>query len=143
MDDYYRPCNFTNIPGYPHDLLDDSTMNKLPIFQGNIAINVEVHKKKFNTFVQRYAHAAAYNCEDVRMRLFVLSLEDNALDQFHEKADIAFGSLRALADAFKDRFGDKREGKYLVEELNTIKKRENEIVEEFKTVRDTHIDFNE
>lgn len=65
------------------------------------------------------------------MRLVVLSLEDNAIEWFHDKADNAFDSLRALTDAFKDKFGDKREGKYLVKELNTIKKRENEIVEEF------------
>lgn len=45
------------------------------------------------------------------MKLFVLSLKDNALEWFHDKADNAFDSLRALTDAFKDKFGDKREGK--------------------------------
>jgi len=65
------------------------------------------------------------------MKLFVLSLEDNALDRFHDKANNAFDSLRTLTNAFKDKFGDKTEGKYLVKDLNTIKKKENEMVEEF------------
>ena len=48
--------------------------------------------------------------------------------------------------AFKDKYGDKREGKYLVKEFNTIKKRENEIVEEFnqrfnKILRDMTRDY--
>lgn len=121
MGDYYRPCNFTNVQGYPHNLLDEPTMRKLPTFQGNNSINLEAHLKNFNTFVQRFTHSTAYNHEDVRMKFFVLSLEDNALDWFHDKADNAFDLLRALTDAFKDKYGDKREGKYLVKELNTIK----------------------
>jgi len=73
----------------------------------------------------------AYNHEDVKMTLFVLKLEEVAFNWFHNKPDNAFDSLRDLTDAFKDKFGNKREGKYLVKEHNSIKKRENEIVEEF------------
>ena len=68
------------------------------------------------------------------MKLFVLSLEDDALDWFQDKADNAFDSLRSLLDAFRDKYGDKREGKYLVKEFNIIKKRENETVEEFNQI---------
>lgn len=64
--------------------------------------------------MQRFAHSIAYKHEDVRMKLFVLSLTDNVLDWFHDKADNAFDSLRALTNAFKNKYGDKREGKYLV-----------------------------
>jgi len=38
--------------------------------------------------------------------------------------------LKGLTNAFKDKFGDKREGKYSVKELNSIKKMENETMEE-------------
>lgn len=79
------------------------------------------------------------------MKLFVLSLEDDALQWFQDKLDNTFVSLQWFQDkpdntfdsfqdltgAFKDKFGDKRKGKYLVKELNSIKKRENETVEEF------------
>lgn len=102
--DYYRPCSFANIQGYPHDLPNDSAMNKLPTFQGNNAMNAEAYIKKFNTSLQRYTHAAAYNHEDVRMKLFVLSLEDEALDWFHDEPNNYFNSLQALIDAFKDKY---------------------------------------
>jgi len=65
------------------------------------------------------------------MNLFVLLLEDVSLDWFLDKPNNVFDSLQSLTNAFKDKFWDKREGKYLVKELNSIKKRENETVEEF------------
>jgi len=54
--DYYSPCSFANIQGYPHDLLDDSAINKIPTFWGNNYINVEAHIKKFNMFLEIDAH---------------------------------------------------------------------------------------
>lgn len=134
MGDFYKPCNFTNIQGYPHDLPTESTISKLPLFQGNNVINVESHIKNFNFFIQRYTHATTYNHKDVRMKLFVVSLEDDALDWFQDKASNSFDSLRSLLDAFRDKYGDKREGKYLVKEFITIKKRKNETVEEFNQI---------
>lgn len=65
------------------------------------------------------------------MKLFVLSLENDALQWFQNKPDNAFDSSQALTNAFKNILRDKREGKYLGKELNSIKKRENEIIEEF------------
>lgn len=47
------------------------------------------------------------------------------------QADNSFDSLRTLLNAFRDKYGDKREGKFLVKEFNTIKKKENEMVVEF------------
>jgi len=70
-------------------------MNKLPIFEGNNAVNIDAHIRKFTTFIQRYAHVTAYNHEDVRMKLFVLSLEDDALQWFYDKPDNASDSLQA------------------------------------------------
>ena len=57
-------------------------MNKLPIFEGNNVINVEEHIKKFIVFLQIYTHSTNYNHEDVRMKLFVLSIEGVALTGF-------------------------------------------------------------
>lgn len=128
--DFYRPCNFTNIQGYPHNL-PDVDIDKIPLFQGNKAINDGAHIKNFTSFILRHTHAAQYNHEDVRMKLFVLSLEDDALQWFLDKPDNAFDSLQTIFNSFKDKYGDKREGKYLFKELNSIKKRENERVEEF------------
>lgn len=44
MGDFYGPYNFTNIHGYPHDLPNESTMNKLPSFGGNNVVNAEEHR---------------------------------------------------------------------------------------------------
>jgi hypothetical protein len=38
MGDQYKPCNFTNIQGYPHPL-PDKAIEKSPIFQGNNVIS--------------------------------------------------------------------------------------------------------
>jgi len=57
------------------------------------------------------------------MKLFVLSLESSAIDWFYDKANNFFDSLRTILNAFRDKYVDKREGKFLVKECNTIKKK--------------------
>lgn len=65
---------------------------------------------------------------------FFLSLEKDALQLFQDKPNNTFDFLQALTSTLKDKFEDKREGKYLVKELNSIKKRKNETVEEFNQI---------
>ena len=79
----------------------------------------------------KYARGVDYNHEDVKMSLFVLSLEEDALDWFTEKLDNSFNSLQSIINAFKDKYGDKREERRLVKAINVIKKKENETIEEF------------
>jgi len=59
----------------------------LPCFQGNNAISVDAHLKAFGSKVGKYTRASSNNHEDVRMSLFVLILEKDALDWFTEKRD--------------------------------------------------------
>lgn len=129
MDDLYLPCNFSNIQGYPRDL-PTTGMDKLSSFQGNNAVIVKDHLNRFRHFINKWGSANVAH-EDVRMKLFVLSLEEDALKWFTKRPDHSFNSLQALTNAFKDRFGDKREESHLVKALCIIKKKENETVEEF------------
>lgn len=55
-------------------------IEKLPSFQGNNAISAKTHIRNFNLCITKWYNNA--NHEDVKMRLFVLALEVDALDWF-------------------------------------------------------------
>jgi hypothetical protein len=48
LDNLFKPLNFANINGYPHDVLEDD-IDKLPSFQGNNAISARDHWREFMT----------------------------------------------------------------------------------------------
>ena len=56
------------------------------------------------------------------MSLFILTLEQDALEWFIEKLDNSFDSFESILNAFKDKFGDKREDRQLVKAISAIKK---------------------
>jgi hypothetical protein len=53
------------------------------------------------------------------MKLFVLSLEEDASDWYEDCADNKFKTLKDLLDAFTERWGDKRDHRHLLAALNT------------------------
>ena len=120
--DIFSPCKFANIRGYPNDTPKHG-MDKLPIFQGDNAISANSHLKAFSSWLGKYARSADFNHEDVKMTLFVLSLEGDALYWFTEKPQNSFDSLQSIVNAFKEKYGDKREGRHLVKAISIIKKR--------------------
>ena len=77
MDDLCKPCDFSNIVGYSH-ALPNKAIEKLPSFQDFNAISAKSHITKFNQCIAKWCNASNY--EDVKMRLFVLSLEDDAME---------------------------------------------------------------
>jgi hypothetical protein len=74
---------------------------------------------------------AAHDYEDVKKKLFVLSLEDDASNWYEDKPDNSFKTLKELIDAFTEKWGEKREHRHLLAALNTTKKNENETMDEF------------
>jgi hypothetical protein len=60
-----------------------------------------------------------------------LSLEEDAFDWFIGQDDNKFNTINDLVNAFLERWGDKKEHRHLLAELHTIKKKENETMEEF------------
>ena len=57
------------------------------------------------------------------MKLFVLSLEEDALDWFTEQDDDKFKTLQEIIDAFTERWGDKTEAQFLLANLHASQKR--------------------
>ena len=125
----FRPCNFANIQGYPHNM-PQKGMNKLPVFQGNDAVSVKSHLFAFNNWWNKFA-VTNNNFDDVKMKTFVLTFGEDVHDWFTEKPDNSFDTFESIVAAFKEKYGDKREDRHLVREISTIKKKENETIEEF------------
>ena len=73
MTEFYKPLDFSQIAGTPHDIPNDD-IKKLPIFQGNNAITAKSHLRKFEKHLVSYCNDAAHNHEYVKMNLFSLSL---------------------------------------------------------------------
>ena len=128
MEDLYKPCDFSSIQGYPHAILDKA-LEKLPSFQGNNAISAKNHLRNFNACIAKWC--TNHNHEDTKMKLFILSLEEDALDWFLEHDDNIFDSLKGIVDAFNERYGNRREDRHLLAALYASQKRENETMEEF------------
>ena len=79
MDDLFSPFDFSAIAGYPNALLEKA-LEKLPTFQGNNAISAKTHIKAFSLCINKWCNAAQHNHQDVKMKLFALSLEEEAFD---------------------------------------------------------------
>jgi hypothetical protein len=73
----------------------------------------------------------AHDHEDVKMKLFVLSLEDDASDWYEVMPNNSFKTLKDLLDSFTEKWGEKRDHRHLLAALNTIRKNENETMDEF------------
>jgi ribonuclease HI len=89
----------------------------------------------------------AHDHEDVKMKLFVLSLEDDASDWYEDMPKNKFKTLKDLLDAFTEKWGEKRDHCHLLAALNTIRKNENETMDEFnkklnELVSGMHTDIN-
>lgn len=75
--DMYAPCNFSNILGYPN-ALPSVGIDKLPSFQGDNAISVNLYLRDFSIWMAKYARSPDFDHEDVRMTLFILTLGGDA-----------------------------------------------------------------
>jgi len=108
MNDSFAPCDFTNISGYPNFILDEAieAIEELPSFLGNNAISIETHLTNFHLCVSKWCHDI--NHENVKMRLFIFSLDGKAMDWFIELLANSFDSLESIIDVFEEKYGDER-----------------------------------
>jgi hypothetical protein len=82
MDDYFSPLDSSNINGYPH-AIPEKDIEKLTSFQGNNAIIDKAHIKAFSLCINKWCKwcsGATHNHRDIKMKLFSLSLEEDASD---------------------------------------------------------------
>jgi hypothetical protein len=61
--------------------------------------------------------------EDVKMTLFVYSLEGDALEWFTDFPADKFSTLEEILDEFRKRWGDQKEHRFQLNALTTIGKR--------------------
>ena len=127
MDNAYAPLDFLAINGYPH-VISEKSLDKLSYFQGNNVVSARSHIKYFTHCINKWC---GNTHEDVKMKLFVLSLEKDALDWFTELYDNKIKTTKELIDSFTEIWGERKEHSNLLANLNSIMKNENETMEEF------------
>jgi hypothetical protein len=104
MDDLYKPCDFSAISGYPH-VIPEKALEKLPSFQSNNVVDARRHVTKFSYYIHKWCYNALH--EDVMMKLFILSFDDDDLDWFMELKDNQIKTVKELIEAFKEKWRDK------------------------------------
>jgi hypothetical protein len=128
MDDYLSTIDFTKINNYPRNLLEKA-IEKLSPFHGNNVVSAKSHIKAFSSCINKWCSGAAHNHHDVKLKLFALSLDEDAFDWFFGLDDNKFKTISELIEAFTERWRDKKENCHLLVALHTIKKNENETMD--------------
>jgi hypothetical protein len=144
MATFLSPLKFAAIQGAPHDV-PEKAIDKLPIFHGNNVVSAQAHISCFRQCIDKYCRG--HSEEDVKMTLFVYSLEGNVVDWFEDFPANKFGTLKLLIDEFRKRWGDQKEHHFQLGALTTSHKKENETVVEFNEkfsnlVKNLHRDVN-
>ena len=134
MGTLFKPLDYAAIIGQPHNIPDKS-IEKVPSFCGNDVITAKSHLLDFTQCYNKWCHNV--NHEDVKMRLFSLSLEADAFEWFTSLDDDGIKTFQDFETAFNKRWGDKKDKRHLLAALTNNKKKENETIEEFnKKFRD-------
>jgi len=92
MTSCLSPLNLVAIQGAPHDV-PEKAIDKLPIFHGNNAISAKSHIASFDKCLLKYCKG--HNKEDVKMTLFVFSLEGDVGEWFSDFPANKFATLNA------------------------------------------------
>ena len=130
MSIFLRPLNFAAIQGSPHQV-PEKAIDKLPTFQGNNAISAKSHIISFQRCVDVFCRG--HDEEDVKMTLFVYSLEGDVVEWFTDFSAAKFSTLKEILNEFRKRWGDQKEHRFQLAALTTSQKKENETVVEFNT----------
>jgi uncharacterized protein YjiS (DUF1127 family) len=128
MSMFMRPLNFAAIQGAPH-AIPDKAIEKLPCFSGNNVVSAHSHIVSFELCVDKWCYG--HDEEDVKMRLFVFSLEGDAAEWFSDQDPNKFSTLAEIVKAFRERWGDQKENRFLLAALSSSQKKENETMDEF------------
>jgi hypothetical protein len=83
--------------------------------------NANSHIKAFWQCINKWCDAHIH--DDVLMKFFVLSLEEDAYDWFHDSDDYKFKTIQGLIHAFSKRWGDRHEYFHWLDALDSIKRK--------------------
>ncbi|KAH9324610.1 hypothetical protein KI387_004788 [Taxus chinensis] len=114
--------------GYPNVVPQD-VINRMPKFQGNNAITIDQHLNIFVNMMEDFE----IKFEDVYIKLFIHTLEEDAQDQFKYLLDNSIDSWKKMKNAFILQYGDKKYPRFLLSEFEIIKNNPNEFVHDFNT----------
>ncbi|KAH9311125.1 hypothetical protein KI387_026160, partial [Taxus chinensis] len=71
--------------------------------------------------------------EDVYIKLFIHTLEEDARDWYKSLPDNSIDSWTEMKNAFRLQYGDKTDPRFLLSKFENIKKNPNESVHDFNT----------
>ena len=132
MTELFKPLDFSQIAGAPHNISNDA-IKKFPKFEGNNAITAKSHLRNFEKHLVSYYNDSTHDHDDVKMKLFSLSLEDDAEEWYFDLGDDSYKTLTEFLEGFKKKWGKKKEPRHLLAALHNIKKMENETMDELNT----------
>ena len=104
MNDLYKPIDFSAISGYPH-LIPEKAIENLPCFQNDNVIDVIRHVQRVSHCFYKWCCNALY--QDVGMKLFILSFDDDDLDWFTKLKDKKIRTYKELTKAFMEKWKEK------------------------------------
>jgi hypothetical protein len=129
MDGFYNPIDFSKIIGYPHELPEAAIENSPAFRNGD---NANSHIKAFWQCINKWCDAHIH--EDVLMKLFVMTLEDDAYDWFHDLEDYKFKTIQGLIHAFLERWGDRHKDFHWLDASTTPIKKLTEVIKATKFI---------
>jgi hypothetical protein len=104
MDDLYKPIDFSAISGYPH-VIPENAIENLPCFQSNNIVDARRHVQRVSHCFNKWCCNTLY--EDVGMKLFILSFDDDDLDWFTKLKDKQIRTYKELTNAFMEKWKEK------------------------------------
>jgi hypothetical protein len=99
----------------------------MPKFTGEEDITIEEHLVSFYSYVDNLN----IENEDVWMRVFVQSLDGEAMKWFRGLTPGSIVGIEALDDVFLRKWGDKNDFMYYITEFGSLKRKEGESVSDF------------
>ena len=79
MGTLFKPLDYSVVIGQPHNI-PDKAIEKIPSFHGNDVVTAKSHLLGFTQCYNKWCHNM--NLEDIKMRLFTLSLKVDAFEWF-------------------------------------------------------------
>jgi hypothetical protein len=124
----YKALDMSRIQGYPHNL--PNKFDKwLPKFSGNNVIIVEDHITHFYNSLG--VHGVPNEHEDVAMKLFSISLEENARSWYNSLPPTSIRTCKSFHEAFMKIWAIRKDGRLMLTQFHEIKKKDNETIREF------------
>lgn len=121
-----RKLDFSGMMVYPCPILN-GIRTAIPKFTRSNAISGETHFKAFDIVMEDFC----LPYEDVKMKLFMQSLIEDARDWFRALSDFSVSSLVEFKRLFLGQYGDHNSPEFALHKIISIKKEPNEVVVDF------------